>query len=134
MLRDVWCVTRRAPFDTVRAANIGGTNGARRQAHLCLRHWRRQGRLDQAVFSPAGMIWVIQALHFLRDFAIMISVYGCRLRNHYRPILPDCSLMPKCTCAFSGIEFRMLGCLKSAHKPLGRQMAGEYIVSQRVVE
>jgi hypothetical protein len=36
-LRDAWCVTRRAPFDTVRAASIGGTNGARRQAHLCLR-------------------------------------------------------------------------------------------------
>jgi hypothetical protein len=36
--------------------------------------------------------------------------------------------MTKFTCAFAGIEFRMSGCLKAAHKPLGRQMAGEYIV------
>jgi hypothetical protein len=43
--------------------------------------------------------------------------------------------MPKCTCAFAGIEFRMSGRLNSAclrrqeHKPLGRQMAAEHIVS-----
>jgi hypothetical protein len=41
--------------------------------------------------------------------------------------------MTKCTCAFAGIEFRMLGRLKAAHKPLGRQMAGEYIVGRTFV-
>ncbi len=34
-------------------------------------------RLD--VFSPAGTMWVVQLLHYLFDFAILISVY--------RPIL-----------------------------------------------
>ena len=48
--------------------------------------------------APTGF----RELHYLRDCAIVISVYGCqkrnhfgcRLRNHYRPIFTDCSLMP----------------------------------------